>query len=254
VLVQRISFTASQLMAIPQEERAFLILLAHALNEVNMLNKLFAVSTHFAHEPKWKAHIELAQSMMLGRLLIGKLHEAWVAITKGFLKSKAFRSYGVALSAPAQNALSELKTYFRKESLVNSVRNEYAFHFSLENASVHVPHDMPSDELSIYLHEAIGNSLYLFAETSMSVALLDGIKPADPEYAIGALLTDTTRTVDRLNTFGQDIIIQLLERHVGAEEMRQSMQALETGDCPTFESVTIPFFIEVRASTGAADT
>lgn len=75
--LERFNLTPAQFNAIPDAERALMVLLAHGLNEVNSLEKLVAMSMNFerGHLP-----IELAQSgqaMILVGILAGKLHEIY---------------------------------------------------------------------------------------------------------------------------------------------------------------------------------
>ena len=243
--IRRISFTASELNAIPTHERALLVILGHALNEINTLNKLLAISTHFEHEPKCVAHAQSTQAFVLARVLTGKLHEAWVTVSKGYLKSKMCQTYDPDLEPAASASLATLKSYFGKKSLVNSVRNDFSFHYSLKKAATLIPGNIPDDEMSLYLNEAVGNSLYLFAEVVMNVALMDGISPANPEAALNRLMSEMSDTVAHLNTFGRGLLVALLERHIGHNKLRASIQVLETGATPLYRDLVIPFFIEL---------
>lgn len=244
--IRRISFTVSEFSVIPTNERALLVILAHALNEINTLNKLLAISTHFDHEPKWVATAQSTQALVLARVLIGKLHEAWIAVSKGYFKSKLCQTYDPELDPAASAALAALKSYFGKKSLVNSVRNDFSFHYSLEQAAAPIPDDIPSEEMSIYLDQALGNSLYLFAEVVMNVALTGGISPANPEAALDRLISEMSEVVAHLNTFGQGLLVALLERHLGGDKLRKSMQFLETGAAPQYRDLKIPYFIDLQ--------
>jgi hypothetical protein len=61
----------------PESERVLLLLLAHANNEINVLSKLILMLRK--DNPPSPIHdaVEGAQTFILLRLLIGKLHEAW---------------------------------------------------------------------------------------------------------------------------------------------------------------------------------
>ena len=84
--LERFNLTPAQFNAIPDAERALMVLLALGLNEVNALEKLVAMSMNFerGHVP-----IELAQSgqaILLVRILAGKLHEIYKLIEVFSLK------------------------------------------------------------------------------------------------------------------------------------------------------------------------
>jgi hypothetical protein len=78
VKVNRWRVDREKLRAIPENERALFVLLGHAVNEINILNKTFYLSTQFSEEPKWRAHAHVSQSLVFARALTGKLNEAWL--------------------------------------------------------------------------------------------------------------------------------------------------------------------------------
>ena len=61
----------------PTAERTALLLLGHACNEINVLSKLILMARKQSHAIQFVDHVEAAQTFVLMRLLIGKLHEAW---------------------------------------------------------------------------------------------------------------------------------------------------------------------------------
>lgn len=68
--LQRLSLTPEQRSSLQADERALLIVLAHALNEVNVLNKLLLLCSNFDVEPKWNGHAHACQALVLTRALI----------------------------------------------------------------------------------------------------------------------------------------------------------------------------------------
>ena len=243
--IQRINITIEQLRQIPDHERALIVVLAHALNEVNVLNKLIFLCTNFDIEPRWKAHAHASQAFVLARLLIGKLNEAWDAIRKGYFGSQLSKKYANCLEPSATKALNDLKTYFGRKNLLYEVRNNFSFHYSLEHAATTIPDDTPTDDLTIFLHETQGNSLYYFAEYLMSKALIDSISPNDPESALNTLLTEMSTVVDCLNEFVQGLLFVVLDNHIGEDVLRQSVKEIDLGIVVRSIDVRIPYFFEI---------
>lgn len=243
--LQRVSLTVSQLRCIPDDERSLIVVLAHALNETNALNKLLFLCTNIDHEPQWKAHAHASQAFILARTLVGKLNEAWNTIQVGYFRSKISVAYSNSLEATATEALNHLKSYFGRKNLLNEVRNNFAFHYSLEHAKTCIPEDTPAEDLTIYLHERNGNSLYQFAEYIMSKALIDTTSPTDPEAALGTLLSEMSTVVAALNEFVQGLLFVVLDKHIGEEVLRQSAQKVDVGAVPLSSDITIPYFFEV---------
>ncbi|MCR5886117.1 hypothetical protein LRS03_25990 [Rhizobacter sp. J219] len=200
-------FSVSQLRSIPEVERALVVVLAHALNEINALNKLAFMSTRFSPEPTWLAHAEAAQTFILVRPLAGKLNEAWEAMQRGFFKTKLAKEYERDLEASATESLVFLKGYFGRKNAVNVVRNNFGFHYSLEHAKTAIPDEALPDDLAVYLHETNGNSLYYFAEYLMTKALIEEISPLKPDEALERLLTEVSTVIDHLNEFVQGLLL-----------------------------------------------
>jgi hypothetical protein len=63
--IERIDLTPAELNAIPDAERSVLVLLGHAMNEVTVLTKLFIITGQFQPEPRWYAHGQACQAMVL---------------------------------------------------------------------------------------------------------------------------------------------------------------------------------------------
>lgn len=247
--LQRISLTLSQLRSIPDDERSLIVVLAHALNEINALNKLFFLCTNIDHEPRWKAHAHASQAFILARTLVGKLNEAWNTVKVGYFRSRISMTYSSSLEATANEALNHLKGYFGRKNLLTEVRNNFAFHYSLDQAKTSIPDDTPAEDLTIYLHEDHGNSLYQFAEYIMSKALIDAISPTDPEAALGTLLSEMATVVAALNEFVQGLLFVVFDKHISEDVLRQSVEQVDVGAVPLSSDVAIPYFFKIARST-----
>lgn len=250
--LQRITFTIEQLRSIPIDERALIVVLTHALNEINALNKLLFFCSKIDPEPQWKAHAHVAQACILARTLIGKLSETWVMVQKGYLKSKLDNVYSAYLEPSTTAALSYLKKYFGPKNHINSVRNKFAFHYSLDHARTSIPEDTTLLDLSIYLHENNENTLYFFAEYLMNKALVDEISPDNPEAALNKLLLEMSAVIASLNEFIQGLLFVILEKHIGEDILYRSLHQIDLGEVPRSLDIEIPFFIEVVSTADVA--
>lgn len=240
------SFTIEQLRGIPDAERSLIVVLAHALNEINTLNKLVYISTQFDQEPAWLTHAQAAQAFMLARPLAGKLHEAWAVFQRGYHGTKLSMIYSDLLEPSSANSLNFLKAYFSRSNLINEVRNSFAFHYSLSHAKTSIPDDASPDDLAIYLHESNGNSLYYFAEYLMNKALMEALVPSAPEEALGALLDEVSKVISSLNDLVQGLMFVIFSKHIGTEQIRESFGNLEVGPVPQAFDIRIPVFFELR--------
>lgn len=252
--LHHLTLTIEQLRNIPDAERALFVLLAHALNEINSLNKLLFLSSRVDDLPMIKAHAQLTQGLMLARVLHGKLSELWAVLVKGYFGTKLSQKYLPLLDAPAAAGLTALKRYFGPSNVVNTVRNEFAFHYSLIQAITSIPDDTPPEELAIYLHESDGSSLYYFAEFLMRKALLEAITPGDHSDAVdgaGAsrslnrFFTEMSAMVEAVNAFSQGFIFLVIDSHIGRDALLATARDIEVGDVPESDDAQIPFFINI---------
>ena len=76
ITVLKIPVPKDRLRAMPEEERALLILLGYVANQINLLSKLVIFSSN--KPPDGVEHaLCAAQTQMLARLAIGVLNEGW---------------------------------------------------------------------------------------------------------------------------------------------------------------------------------
>ncbi|EGI77667.1 hypothetical protein [Hylemonella gracilis] len=243
--LHRIRFSISDLRTIPDDERPLLIALAFAINEITVLNKLVAISSHISSGPTWVVQAELAQAMILARTLFGKLSEFWALVQKGYLKSPLSARYQGILPESACKSLASLKQHFGKKSLTNTIRNTMAFHFSLEHAGAEMPTELPGEELSIYMHPSVGNSLYQFAELLMNFSLYEKIAPSNPEKAAHAVFEELSKVVGDASDFGQWLIIEILARSLGDARLQALVDTVDVPTPPSYLSLSLPFYIEM---------
>lgn len=242
-----------QLRNIPDDERSLVVVLAHALNEINTLNKLVFLCAQFDGEPRWIAQAQAAQVFILARPLVGKVYEAWTVLQRGYFGSKVSKTYTSLLEESACESLRYLKSYFGRKNTLNDVRNNFAFHYSLEHAKTSIPDSSSPDDMATYLHETHGNSLYYFAEYLMNKALIDTISPEDPEAALGTLLQEMSAAISHLNEFVQGLLFVVFDKHIGQETPRQLVHTIDLGQVPKSSAIRIPFFFEVSVPLSGGD-
>lgn len=213
------------------------------------------MSTALHGLPTIKAHAQMTQAMMLARVLHGKLSELWTVLGKGYFGTKLSRIYSPLLDVAGAAGIGALKNYFGPANLVNTVRNKFAFHYSLDQALTNIPDDMGPEELTILMHETDhGSSLYYFAEFLMRKALLEAITPGEQSDSldeVGAaqsmkkFFSEMTLIVDAANNFSHDFISLVIAHHVGLDALRATSCEVIVADVPESSAVQIPFFITI---------
>lgn len=244
--LHHIKVTKAQLDAIPEQERALMVLLAHAANELNVLTKIFHFcSTHEAPTPV-EEQARNAQAVVLGRLLTGKIYECWELLRKAFFGARVSQSYEPQFDATAQAAMKELKRYFSGDNLVKTVRNRHAFHYAPDQVASGYVGVVDHDPLDIYLAPENGNTLYTFADTIAGRAMLHDIDASDHKRAFETLVSDTSRVIGWLNQVIAACLLVAITRYVGAADLEAlGAETVEVTGAPEWKSVTIPFFLTI---------
>jgi hypothetical protein len=242
--------------SIPLEERRLLLLLGHAANEINVMQKFMIVSLQVKPDRKFADHIQAGQTLILLRALVGKLHEAWDLFKKRFQAEGEIRDfYSPKLDKKAQDALTQLNKHFGPGSPLSDVRNRFSFHYRddhdlVEKSFNEIPEE---DEWSFYLSNILGNSFYYVSELVITAGVT---KLAEPNDEAGSYFERSARAFARLcdvtievanhimTLFGECIAQIVTERLPNAE----LMEPVEI-DAQALTDMSMPFFIDEKEFT-----
>lgn len=93
VEVYKIALPKDKLMAMPEKERALMMLLGYAANQVNFFTKLVLLSSNQDGPNEMEQKLSGGQTQMSLRILIGVLNEAWELVRKRFLSAPFAKTY-----------------------------------------------------------------------------------------------------------------------------------------------------------------
>jgi hypothetical protein len=131
--VYHVKLGRTQLAAMPEAERVLLLLLAHASNEINVSSKLILMMRKDDPISPILDHVEVGQTFILMRLLIGKLHEAWELFKNRVQSNRSIATTSIPrLRTEAAAALQALNRHFGAGSALTAIRNQISFHYSDE--------------------------------------------------------------------------------------------------------------------------
>lgn len=259
--LERFHLTPAQFNAIPDAERALMVLLAHGLNEVNALEKLVAMSMNFERGHVSIERAQSGQAMILVRTLAGKLHEIYKLIEVCFSKTKLAKTYRDTADAATITALDKINKYFGPGSKVSKIRNQQAFHYIREQGLTKVDADQPEADLALYLHSNNANSFYQFAELVMTIALTElfpapPLEPGQPftpvnegaesheEDVLLTILAEMRYATHLVNAFSHGMIFSVIEKFVGEAAIKSTRLTIDIGETVDVSAVHIPFFIK----------
>lgn len=243
--IHHITLSRKQLDSIPEPERRLLILMAHAGNELNVLSKLLHFSAKSESTTPILQQAEKTQSMVIGRLLTGKIYEFWNLMQSTFFRGGLSKKYESQFDNEASEALEGLKKYFGRENLIAKVRNGHAFHYSPEQIDAGYRTLVDGDPLEVYLAKAKANTIYTFADTIAGRAMLEDIKSGDHQRAFDMLIEETTKAVARINEVIAAMMTICFKTYLGGNLYTLGAKVIEIQGAPDSQSVSIPYFIEI---------
>ena len=249
--IHHITLSRKQLDSIPESERRLLVLMAHASNELNVLSKLFHFSAKAASTTPILKEAENTQSMVIGRLLTGKIYECWKLMQAAFFRTGLSKKYESEFDPDTSKALEALKQYFGRENLIEKVRNGHAFHYSPDQIDAGYRALVDGDPLEVYLAEVNANTVYTFADTVAGRAMLEDIKSGDHHRAFELLVEETSRAVGRINQVIGATMMVCFETYLGGDLYSLGAKVLEIHGAPDSRSVSIPYFVEISEQDDA---
>jgi len=186
-----------KLATLPTKEIAFLTVILHLANEINILHKAAIASKPGGKLPDPivdSAHN--CQALFFLKILAGKLYDGWRTIETGFFATKISRKYERLLPQLSKDALERLKKYFADSSnVVKDVRQKYAFHTDFERITESLNSLPDSEPLRIAITDSIGNIYAQFAEAVTNWSVLNAIETKTMDEAIKKLMTEALLTV-----------------------------------------------------------
>lgn len=169
--VYEIKLTKRQLLSLPEMERPLFFQLGHVFNEISFLNKLlFMVSNTEAGGLESKG--TTVQSMIVARIFVGKVFEAWRMLEKELLSTRLMLDLDKHLPDEAKQELQHLKRYFGRNNLLATIRNKFSFHYLSEHIDEVMNAVEDDREFRLVLGDSNANSVHEFAEEIVSFGML----------------------------------------------------------------------------------
>ncbi len=207
-----------KLNVMPENERTLLFLLGHATNEINVLQKLLIMTVGGRPEGSFVDHVEAAQAMIIMRILIGKLHEAWSLLQTRYFKSTVAKEYSALIDNEGRVALKYLKKHFANSPL-SQLRNSVCFHYPQSREIQRAYEALPNEIWRFYLAQHSANTFYLASETAVNYLLASELG-GDPGRSGLKALFDAVITVARqLAAFFGKLIVLICEKWLSGTEV-----------------------------------
>lgn len=241
--VKEYTFDGASLRKLPRPIREYLVLAGHMFNEIMVLHRLYFFIRK-DDENQIVSNISKTWSLILFRIIGGKVFEFWETTRKRFLQARWSNEEWVRDCEPVQAPLSRLKTRFGQSNLLAMVRNTYAFHNHEIDIDKTIAAFNESDNLEMYLSGSTTNTTYFFSEMLVTSSLIDAIDDSDPQSAFDRFMTETIGAAGDALEFLNQVIGAICHHHKEAlgAEYRHSV-TLSVEDIPRMGEFYLPVFV-----------
>jgi len=239
--VYSISFSKDDLVQL--KEHKLILQLGHMCNEIAFLHKLL-IAVSDTERPGIERTGATAQAMIVSRIFIGKVFEAWLMLGKEYFGTDLPKEFGDEISGDAKEALDRLRKSFGSTNLLSIIRNKFAFHYLSEHIDEImglIPDEM---QMRLITGGRNDNTLYSFAEDVITYAMLNRTGESTPQQAMDKLIGTLVSVSGDLLNFSTELLAVILHRRlkVPLEQCEWLHHSLESvADLNTFR---IPFFFE----------
>jgi hypothetical protein len=237
-----------KLLAMPVDERGFLLSLGYASNHVQMLQKLSIFSLN--NDPRDQAEETLcaAQTQMILRLLIGALHESWKIIESRFIGTALGAEYAARVDAGGSAALQALTAMFEESALLTIIRSNFSFHFPNDkvlDAAVRDASDRTGDDelWRLYFSQYGFNSFFLVADLMAVHGIMRLLKETDHVKTQERMMKDVRVAADNLFTFTNAFFAAAWLKNFGPTLDARSVVEIPTP--PPMGTIKLPFFVNM---------
>jgi hypothetical protein len=248
--VTRIQIPRERFTTLSAPKQDFFLLSGHMQNEISVIHKTFICCLNDGQNTP-RSEVERlasgAQAMIFARILSGKLYEAWIAVKNSLYGLKLSTELEPKLHSDAGLALKRLKTYFSNTNTINSVRNFFAFHYTISALGANWEHAANENTVELILGGTIGNNLNLGAELAANAALLKSIDSSNSEEGLRIFFDEIQARASDFTVFFEGISIAILEELFGST---WSSQGRDDAVFPSqvLSAVSLPFFFIPEAN------
>lgn len=243
--VYEIKITKAQLQSLPEAERILVLQFGHVCNELSFLNKLLLLVSDTETKGLEKKAMA-TQAMIVARLYIGKVFEAWRMIQRDYFGSQLSKTLDAELDEEGKKSLEALKTYFGRNNLLSSIRNDFSFHYWAE----HLPKTMSafddSREFQLILGGAYANTLHKFSEEFVTVAMLEATGGSDAQAAIDRVIGDLVSVGGKMIDFLGHGLAAVFQNRLGKswEDFEYTIHNIKPKE--NIETFKVPFFFQLE--------
>jgi|SRR5579871_2056470 len=247
--INRVILTKAKLEELSKTERTLLLLLGHASNEINVFTKILLLMRKENVPSKLMMHAEAGQVFIMLRVLIGKLHEAWMLFkTRAQSDKRIAEKCLVHLPPEAKQSLEVLKKHFGTQSPLTRIRNKVAFHYRDDDDLTEKNFRLlpETDPWEFFLSNNPYHTFFLASEMVLAWSMI-GLVPgpgSSDEMSDHEAIAKLIQLVASVSTDILKLFVALMAIIISRSIPDVKMVREQVPDGPQASAITIPFFFE----------
>ncbi len=237
-----IKITKAELQTLTDFERTLVLQFGHVCNELTFLNKLLIVVNGANALGLEKTAMDM-QTMIVIRLYVGKLFEAWQMLERDYLSNPLSRSLDIEPRGAA--SLEAMKVYFGRKNLLCGLRNNFSFHYSSKHLSKAMDSFDDSREFQLFCGQTYANTLHSYSEEFVTVSMLEASGEKTLQLAMNKIGEDLVSIGGKMIDFLGYSLAAIFEYRLG--KSRHDLESLIHKIEPkaNIEVFRVPFFFQV---------
>ena len=237
-----LKITKAELQTLTDFERILVLQFGHVCNELTFLSKLLIVVNDANATGLEKTAMD-AQAMIVIRLYIGKLFEAWRMLERDYLRNQLSRS--LVIDPIGAASLQEMKAYFGRKNLLCGLRNNFSFHYSSKHLSKAMDAFDDSREFQLFCGETYTNTLHSYSEEFVTVSMLEASGEKTLKLAMNKIGEDLVFIGGKMIDFLGYSLAAIFEYRLGKSrhDLGASIHKIEPKE--NIEAFRVPFFFQV---------
>ena len=226
--IVRLVIDKKGVLSLEEIHRRFFFLAGHMFNELVVLRRLL-LCTEKPEDSSILRDARSTWSLVILRLLAGKLWESWSAIKKYYHQPGIGDSPWLKDNDAIAEPLGKIKRYFSHQNVINTIRNDFGFHYTLPDADL--SDYGPDDNIDFLMGDSLGNTIYYSSEVMVTSDLFDLYPDLAPEDSFDKIVEEIA---------GQSrLMLELLNEYIGATCLYLAENRGGSGE--TTEEVSIPY-------------
>jgi hypothetical protein len=192
-------------LTLDRTHRQFFFLAGHMFNEIVVLRRLL-LSSQKEESSGILRDARSTWSLVLLRLLAGKLWETRSVIKTHYHRPGIGDSPWLQGNDSISKPLGEIKRYFSQTNVINKIRNDFGFHYSLPDADL--SNYGPDDHIEFLMGESRSNTIYYASEVVVTSDLFELLPDLTPKDSFDRIVKEIA--------YQSGLMLDLLNAYIGA--------------------------------------